>query len=389
MKQKLIRITTVPLSLEKLLEGQLGYMQQFFEVTAISAEKERLERYGYKEGVQTYCVPLTRKITPFRDFKAVYRLYKFLKKERPNFVHSHTPKAGIVGMMASYFAGVPHRLHTVAGMPLLEATGLKRWLLNTVEKLTYRFATNVYPNSKGLYDIILAKRFTDKSKLKVLGNGSSNGIDTSYFSPEGYSNTQNLQQRNLLGIAETDFVFVFVGRIVRDKGINEMVKAFLKLQQANENCSLLLVGPFEDALDPVSEETRTSITAHEKIISVGYQEDVRPYLALSNALVFPSYREGFPNVVMQAGAMDLPAIVSDINGCNEIIENGTNGIIIPPKSTTALYTSMVTIMTEPHTYERMKQNARSFIVSRYERSVMWELLREEYLCKTKKNNVDV
>lgn len=378
MKPKLIRVTTIPLSLEKLLEGQLGYMQQFFEVTAISAEKERLERYGANEGVQTYHVPLTREITPLKDIKAVYRLYKYLRKERPNIVHTHTPKAGIVGMMAAYLAKVPHRLHTVAGLPLLEANGFKRWVLNWVEKLTYRFATDVYPNSQGLLQIILAEKFAPASKLKVLGNGSSNGIDTNYFSAEAFTPERNLQKREELSIPAEDFVYVFVGRIVRDKGINELVEAFVNLQKEITDTSLLLVGPFENDLDPVSEATKTHIESHDKIISVGYQTDVRPFLAISDALVFPSYREGFPNVVMQAGAMHLPAIVSNINGCNEIIKEGKNGTIVEPKNTEMLYHSMLEMVSNKEKYAILKSNARSSIVKRYGRKQMWQLIHEEY-----------
>ncbi|QIE58271.1 glycosyltransferase family 4 protein [Rasiella rasia] len=384
-REKLIRITTIPLSLEKLLEGQLGYMQQFFDVTGIAAEKERLEKYGANEGVATHHIALTREITPIKDLKAVYKLYTFLRKERPAIVHTHTPKAGIVGMMAAYFARVPNRLHTVAGLPLLEASGFKRIVLNAVEKLTYRFATGVYPNSNGLRQIIIEENFTSPTKLKVLGQGSSNGIDTSYFSSEIFTESQNIQKRKELNIPDDDFVFVFVGRIVRDKGINELVEAFARVQRKHPNCTLLLVGPFEDDLDPVSEETRTTINTHQKIITVGYQADVRPFFAISNALVFPSYREGFPNVVMQAGAMGLPAIVSNINGCNEIISESVNGFIVEPKQITPLENAMTTVLTDKAKYKTLQSNVRAEIVSRYERKHMWQLLHQEYKELLKKN----
>lgn len=384
-REKLIRITTIPLSLEKLLEGQLGYMQQFFDVTGIAAEKERLEKYGANEGVATHHIALTREITPIKDLKAVYKLYTFLRKERPAIVHTHTPKAGIVGMMAAYFARVPNRLHTVAGLPLLEASGFKRIVLNAVEKLTYRFATGIYPNSNGLRQIIIEENFTSPTKLKVLGQGSSNGIDTSYFSSEIFTESQNIQKRKELNIPDDDFVFVFVGRIVRDKGINELVEAFARVQRKHPNCTLLLVGPFEDDLDPVSEETRTTINTHQKIITVGYQADVRPFFAISNALVFPSYREGFPNVVMQAGAMGLPAIVSNINGCNEIISESVNGFIVEPKQITPLENAMTTVLTDKAKYKTLQSNVRAEIVSRYERKHMWQLLHQEYKELLKKN----
>jgi UDP-N-acetylglucosamine:LPS N-acetylglucosamine transferase len=177
-KAKLIRITTIPLSLEKLLEGQLSFMNNHYEVTAVSSECERLKKYGLANGVDTYCLSMTRKITPLKDLIAVFKLFFYLKKERPLIVHTHTPKAGVVGMLAAKLAGVPLRLHTVAGLPLIEATGFKRMLLNSVEKLTYLMATNIYPNSHGLNEIIIKEKFTSPTKMKVLGGGSSNGIDT-------------------------------------------------------------------------------------------------------------------------------------------------------------------------------------------------------------------
>ncbi len=377
-KPKLVRITTIPLSLEKLLEGQLSFMEQYYDVTAVSAEKERLEAHGEKEGVKTFYVPLTRKITPVQDLKAVYKLYRFLQQEKPSIVHSHTPKAGIVGMLAAYLAKVPHRLHTVAGLPLMEATGFKRRILNIVEKSTYRFATAIYPNSQGLYDFILSENFTSKNKLKIIGKGSSNGIDTNYFSTDHFPEVEQKQMKEELGIDRDDFVFVFVGRIVRDKGINELVSAFVKLQKEHVKCSLLLIGPFEEDLDPLDPQIVEEIHQHPRIYTTGYQQDVRPYFALSDALAFPSYREGFPNVVLQAGAMGLPSIVSDINGCNEIIEADVNGIIVPVKDEQSLYNAMHRLISEPLLAHKLSEKSRSLITSKFERKQVWNALLENY-----------
>lgn len=376
--KKLVRITTVPISLEKLLEGQLGFMKAYFEVVAISAVKEKLEAYGKKEGVRVFSLELTRKITPIKDIAAVFKLYRFLKKEKPSIVHTHTPKAGIVGMTAAWFAGVPNRLHTVAGMPLMEASGFKRKVLNFVEKLTYRFATEVYPNSKGLYDFIIAENFTKASKLSIIGNGSSNGIDTKYFDPVSYSENDKISLRDKLKIPQGHFLYIFVGRLVKDKGINELITAFSKLSDSNNAISLLLVGPFENDLDPLLPESLSTIEKHPNIYTVGYQSDVRPYFSIADALVFPSYREGFPNVVMQAGAMGLPSIVTDINGCNEIIAYGKNGLIIPPKDTQALYNSIKQLSTKPSLFANLKANSREMITSRYERQQVWDALLFKY-----------
>jgi len=375
---KLIRITTIPLSLEKLLEGQLTFMDHYFEVTAISAEKERLEKYGRDNKVNTFWVEMTREITPVKDLKAVFNLYQYFKKEKPLIVHTHTPKAGVVGMLAAKLAGVPIRLHTVAGLPLMETTGSKRKILNFVEKLTYALATKVYPNSKGLYDIILKEKFASPSKLKVLCKGSSNGIDSEYFDPSKYSEEFKMKLRQELNIPDTNLVFVFIGRLVSEKGINELIKAFSKLHQSNPSCNLLLVGPFEQELDPLKPETLDIIQTHPGIIPVGYQQDVRPYLAISDVLTFPSYREGFPNVVMQAGAMNLPSIVTDINGCNEIITEGKNGLIIPVKDENALYSSMLNLLKNEDLRFSIASKARREITSNYERKEFWKILLKEY-----------
>ncbi|MGG7037085.1 MAG: glycosyltransferase, partial [Flavobacterium sp.] len=238
-KPKLVRITTVPISLDKLLSGQLDFMNSFYEVIAVSSEKEYLERVGEKEQVRTFHLEMSRKITPVSDLIAVFKLVRFLRKEKPLMVHTHTPKAGIVGMLAAKLAGVPNRLHTVAGLPLLETSGVKRKVLDCVEKLTYSCATKVYPNSFGLAAIILGNNYCKSDKLKVIGKGSSNGIDTSYFTSEIFTAGENQTLRDRLNIAPDDFVFVFVGRLVADKGINEMVWSFEELQEINPKVKLL------------------------------------------------------------------------------------------------------------------------------------------------------
>lgn len=378
MSPKLIRITTIPLSLEKLLEGQLRFMNEHYEVIGISSGKKELKLLGIKNGIRTYNVKMTRTITPLIDLKAVIIMYRFFLKEKPAIVHTHTPKAGIVGMIAAKMAGVPIRLHTVAGMPLMETSGVKRRILEQVERFTYSLATKVYPNSIGLKKIILEHNFSKPEKLKVLGEGSSNGIDTQYFNPGDYPANKKKEIRQKLGIPEKDVVFVFVGRLVKDKGINELIQAFKRLNLEEKNTNLLLVGPFEQDLDPIMEENLEEIKHHPNIFTTGYRPDVRPYFAVSDALVFPSYREGFPNVVMQAGAMGIPSIVTNINGCNEIIFNGKNGLIIPAKDENALMEAMLNLVLNNLLRKKMSVNSRKEICSRFERKKFWEILLKEY-----------
>ena len=377
MMPKLFRVTTVPESLNILLRGQHKFMSKNgFEVIGISSAGNALYEVSQEEEIRVIEINMSRKITPIKDFLSVYNLYKLIKKEKPIIVHSHTPKAGVVAMMAAKIANVPIRLHTVAGLPLMEAKGIKRKLLNFVEKVTYACATKVYPNSKGLYDFIVEEELISSIKMKIIANGSSNGIDTSYFDSERISEKQREEFLTRLNIQKKDFVFIFVGRLVGDKGINELIDAFARIKDSN--VKLLLVGGLESDLDPLKSETINEIDKNKNIISVGFQKDVRPYFAISHCLVFPSYREGFPNVVLQAGAMGLPSIVSNINGCNEIIQEGINGSIIPSKDRESLYTVMHKIISDEAWRKQLAGNARDIIVSHYEQKLVWDALLIEY-----------
>ena len=374
--EKLIRITTVPISIEKLLENQPKYFSKFFDITIVSSDKSELEKLGKKQGVKTFCLPLTRKITPFKDIIAIFKLYFFLKRENPKIVHSHTPKAGFVGMTASFFAGVPIRMHTVAGLPLMERKFIKKKVLIFVEKLTYLFATNVYSNSKKLMEFILSKKFCSKRKIKTLANGSSNGIDTKYFS-DNISLISKNKLLNTLKILKNDFVFCYVGRVVKDKGINELVSAFNELNLKNKNCKLIIVGKIENETDPISKSTMGIIKKNKNILLTGFKNDVRPYLSIGNCFVFPSYREGFPNVLMQAGAMDLPCIATNINGCNEIIQDNINGFLIPPKNIDALVKAMQKIM-DKKLIIKLSKNCRLMVKEKYDQKYFWKKLLIEY-----------
>jgi len=378
MKPKLIRITTVPISLKILLQDQLLFMQQYFEVIAVSSSGNDLDYVGREQEVRTVAIEMSRAITPWKDLVSLVNMILLFRKEKPQIVHTHTPKAGLIGMMAAWLTGVPYRLHTIAGLPLMESTGLKRKVLLLVEKLTYFCATDLYPNSHGLEEFILESSLTSAKKVKVLGHGSSNGIDTEHFSITEEIVKKATVLKKEYGIGEEDLVFIFVGRIVKDKGINELLHAFNKLAQENDRVKLLLVGDFENTLDPISQDSNKILHTNSKIIQTGFQDDVRAFLAIADCLVFPSYREGFPNVVMQAGAMGLPSIVSDINGCNEIITDNINGIIIPPKDAKALLIAMQRVQESEELLDTLASCSRKNIVKKYDRAVFLQNLLDDY-----------
>lgn len=377
-----------------MLKGQLSYFQKFYDIIGVSGQGPHLVELQERENIRVIPIKMYRQITPLKDLRSLFQLYRVFKREKPFIVHSITPKAGLLSMLAARLARVPIRMHTVSGLPLMEIRGSKRKLLEVIEKITYACANKVYPNSTGLYDFIVRNNFTTPKKLFVIGNGSSNGINTSLFSIEHFTKEELIDLKQRLQIENHHFVFIFIGRLVGDKGLNELIEAFVQLNDSNTK--LLLVGPFETNLDPLQKRTIQQIESNRNIIAVGAQKDVRPYFAISHCLVFPSYREGFPNVVMQAGAMGLPGIVSDINGCNEIIVNEQNGLIIPKKDVEALVKSMRKIMDDTNLYKCLQQNARPMIVSRYEQQIVWDAILHEYQMlsksfldkKSKSNYVD-
>jgi len=375
--KKIIRTATVAMSLDILLKGQLAYLNQKFEVIAVSGQDEHLDTVANREGVKTVAVSMSRSISPLKDIVSLLKLYLLFRREKPYIVHSITPKAGLLSMTAAYFARVPVRIHTFTGLIFPSKTGMLQRILITMDKLLCFFATSIYPEGNGVKNDLIQYNIT-KKPLHIIANGNVNGIDVDYFHPNSISEIQKATLKKSLNFSETDVVFVFVGRLVRDKGINELIEAFEMLSQNNNSVKLLLVGPFESDLDPLKEVTIQAIQSNAAIVSVGFQNDIRPFLAISNCLVFPSYREGFPNVVLQAGAMELPSIVSDINGCNEIIQEGKNGIIIPVKDSVAILKAMQLVQKDTVFYNALKSNSRPQIIALYEQKIVWEALLNEY-----------
>jgi glycosyltransferase involved in cell wall biosynthesis len=380
-KPRLLRIATVPLSLHVLLHGQLAFMRESgFEVLAVSAGGPEVVHIR-NGGIPHEVVNMTRQITPFSDMVSLFQMIKLIKKFKPHIVHTHTPKAGLIGMMAAWYCRAPIRLHTVAGLPVMEAKGIKRLLLLLTEKITYACATAVFPNSFGLAAFI-SKHIKTKTPVTVIGKGSSNGIDVDKFSRTPDLELLAKDIRRKYSVRDDDFVFCFVGRIVRDKGINELTKAFQQVRkllfQSSKRIHLMLVGHLEQELDPISEEELHFLRTDENVIMPGFQADVRPWMMAADAFVFPSYREGFPNVVMQACSLGIPCIVSDINGCNEIVSGDETGLIVPVKDTEKLTSAMIRMVSEPAMRQLFVTHARQFVHDHFDQQYIWHQLLRLY-----------
>lgn len=371
-KKKIIRATTVPTSLDTFCREQLRELSQWYEVVAVSSPLPELEIVATREKVRTEAVKMERHISPLRDIKALWQLFMLFRRERPWLVHSMTPKAGLLCMMAAWLARVPKRVHTFTGLVWPTATGLTRKILITTDRLLCACATHIIPEGNGVKNDLINGKITSKP-MNVLANGNVRGIDLTHYdrTPDVMTDAQKIKREGIL-------TFVFVGRVVRDKGIHELVEAFVKLHERHRDTRLILVGRTEPGLDPLSPETRHAIDTHEAIEAVGPQKDVRPWLAASDALVFPSYREGFPNVVIEAGAMGLPSIVTNINGCNEIIVEGENGMIVPPRDTNAFFEAMTIIYENENKRLRMAQKSREMIANRFDCHIVRKALYDFY-----------
>lgn len=377
-KPKLIRITTVPGSLNGLLKGQLKFMSQYYEVVGISSQGEALSEVEINEGVKVISLLIARKPKPLADIMSIYRLFKIFRKEKPTIVHSHTPKAGMVSMVAAYLAGVPVRLHTVAGLPLMTRKGIFKRVLILVEKITYIFAHKVYPNSIGLKNYIESLKIVNPKKMKVIGFGSSNGVDLDFFNPELVKNEDIESIKKEYNIEKNDYVFITIGRIVKDKGINELLSAFRELSEKHNNMKLMLLGDFEDILDPIKRELKDYALNSSKVVLAGYKNDIRPFLKIATVFIHPSFREGFPNVVMQACTFNKPVIVTNINGSNEIIKNRVNGLVIPAGDKKALIKAMLEFYSDFKLMDKLSKNNRQIMLEKYSRWNIWQLIKEEY-----------
>ena len=374
---KIIYISTVPLSLNLFYRGLFRELSQEYEVIALSSPQPELAEVTRREGVRTIGVPMCRKIAPFNDIVALWRLIRIFCRERPQMVHSMTPKAGLLSMIAARIAYVPVRVHTFTGLVFPTSSGLLRCVLMLTDKMTCRCATHIIAEGEGVRNDLLHHGITKKG-VSVLGFGNVRGIDLDYYALTPSIKEQTGKIRKRLGIADGAFTFVFVGRIVRDKGINELTEAFCHLYNERNGVYLLLVGDYEH-IDPLFKYTRELIDRTPNIyVTEEWIDDVRPWYAAADALVFPSYREGFPNVVIEAGAMGVPSIVTDINGSREIIIDGENGVIIPSHNEIALYHAMKGMVMNPEKAKCMGEKARSLIASRYEQRFVRSKLKEFY-----------
>ena len=376
---KLIRITTVPMALRYLLPGQMHFMaNNGFDVVMISADGKELAEVIAKEQCRHIIVPMTRKITPLQDLKCLLRLIKIFRKEKPDIVHTHTPKAGLLGMMAAKFCGVKVRIHTVAGLPLMVEKGFKHQLLKFIEKLTYACAVQVWPNSNSLMQFIIKNKLCKTAKLSIIAKGSTNGIQLNRFNKENLQPEIIDEIKTQINYSANNIYLLCIGRLVVDKGIAELVHVFTRLQKANDNLVLILVGEYETTLDPLPSETLHEIEINPSIIHINWTTQVEYYMKLADLFVFPSHREGFPNVLLQAGAMGLPVICSHITGNIDIVTNNETGLIFDSGNEQQMLKLLQYALLHPQHMQNMAKKLQQEIKENYPRENIWQNMLEAY-----------
>lgn len=362
MKKKIICIAAESSFLDIFLRGQLRFLNNYYEVVGVaSPDKETHKKISEREGIRTIEVGIKRNISLLQDLITLIKLYRVFRKEHPYIVHSLTPKAGLLCMLASWAAQVPVRVHTFTGLIFPWRKGYMRELLKITDRLTCMAATIIIPEGEGVKKDLVSNNITNKA-LEVLANGNINGVNLDYFKP-----VFDISHRSITR-------FIFIGRIVRDKGIEDLKMAFERL----DNAELIFVGTFEQDLNPVSDSCYKWVTQGNKVIYVGFKDDIRPYLANADVLVFPSHREGFPNTPLQAGAMGLPTIATNICGCNEIIVDKVTGLLIEPHNPDQLYKAMKLLAENPELRRKMGLKARARITERFSQQDVWNAILKFY-----------
>lgn len=376
-KKKLFFVTTIAGSLN-FFKGQYQLLLSDFDITAIASDKKRLKEVGEENHIKIHHIPMEREISILKDIYCLICFIFYFIRQRPYIVHGNTPKGSLLSMIAAWITRVPVRIYMCHGLRYQGCRGIKRKVLMFMERISCRCATEIICVSHGIKEVLIEDRITNKEPI-VIWNGSVQGIDMGKFNPDNITNKQGLREE--YGIGDDDFVITFIGRLVKDKGINELVEAVNSLHVKYSNIKLLLIGRFENTGNPISDITKKIIDEGEFIIATGPQLNIVPFLSITDLFVFPSYREGFGLSLMEAGAMNVPSIASNIPGCNEVIIDGLTGLLIEPRSTLAIIESIEKLYNDRELLDHLKLNSRKSIIERYEQDQLLQHYRDYYLSK--------
>jgi glycosyltransferase involved in cell wall biosynthesis len=375
-KPVIIVQTTVPVTLKAFFKGQLRWLQDHgFEIHAVSSPGEALGEVGRREGIATHAVPMTRRITPVADLLSLWRLVCLYRRLRPAIVHGFTPKAGLLAMIAASLAGCQAKIYTVFGLPT-GMQGFRKRLMLTVDRLSCALADVVFCECGSIREAAIDEGLTAASKLKVLAAWSWNTVGEILGRLDGRHECRG-RTRELLRLPPHALVAGFIGRIVPDKGIEELLAAHTALGKEFPELFLMLVGACE-AEQPLSPAAVDALRANPKVVRVGVQEDIVPYLAAMDILLHPSYREGLPTVPLEAAAMGLPVVTTRIPGCVDAVVDGVTGILVPPRDSQALTRATRMLLYNPELRRTMGEAGRTWARQNCNIYPAWEELLRQY-----------
>ena len=360
------------------LRGQAGFMRaRGIETQVISSPGEGLARFGADEGVETAAVPMARRITPLADLQALFRLVREFRRRRPVIVHAHTPKGGLLGMIAACLVRVPVRIYHISGLPFVTASGSRRFLLRATEQVSCALAHRVLCVSRSVREVAVAEHVCAPGKISVLLGGSINGVDAQQrFNPARHGDARQAT-RSRLGIPPEAIVVGFVGRLVRDKGIAELARMFQLLRDELPRLHLLLVGPFEPQ-DPVDPLVRQQLADDPRVHHAGLDWNTPPYYAAIDLFALPTWREGFGVVLIEAAAMGLPVVATRVPGCVDAVEDGVTGLLVPPRDPEALAAAVRRYLGDPALARRHGEAGRARVLRDFQQEKMWAALETFY-----------
>lgn len=375
---RVAHVLTVSMSIV-FIRGQLGFMRRRgIDVHVITSPGPELTEIQNEPGVTAHAVPMTRAITPVRDAVSLFRLVRTLQRVRPTIVHAHTPKGGLLGMVAARLANVPVRVYHMRGLPLMGTTGLRRWLLTWSERVSCALADQVVCVSRSLRDVAIEEGLCRPDRIVVLANGSGQGVNAAgRFNPDRVGAETRHVARASLDIPSNVPVLGFVGRLVRDKGIVELFEAWRWLRDHWPDLHLLLVGPVESG-DPVPARVLESLREDPRVRIAGPRRDMPAMYAAMDIVVLPSYREGFPNSPLEAAAMGLPVIATRIPGCVDAVVDGETGSLIPVRDAHALAAAVHRYLGDESLRRQHGRNGRERVLRDFRPETIWSEVYRVY-----------